>query len=125
MFYLYTCRYDAHYDIDIDIEIGTDADIDIGAVHTTATTAAPPVLVVSTDSTGKVPASAEKVDKDIRTPPPLVNEALEDIYGGGSSQEVEANDPPRPLGATQGTLIYSYTDSNVMSNMRMSMHTST
>ena len=55
-------------------------------------------------------------DKDMRTPPPLVKEALlvEDISAGGSREELALNNPPRPLAATQGTLM-----SNVMSNMRI------
>ncbi|CAM9212307.1 unnamed protein product [Laminaria digitata] len=63
--------------------------------------------VISADSPS-VPGVGKKVDKkdkkDIRTPPPPLKEALGDIYGGDSREELELDNGPKPLAATQGTI---------------------
>lgn len=79
-----------------------------GIVHTidTIDTTATPA-VISADSPS-VPGVGNKVDKkdkkDIRTPPPPLKEALGDIYGGDSREELELDNGPKPLAATQGTI---------------------
>lgn len=97
---LYHGRYDAYDCIAI-------------AIDTTATRA-----VVSADSPRVPKVDKDKgkdegmpkmeKEKDMRTPPPILKEALGDIYGDGSREEVEGDNGHnghKPLAATQGSYL--------------------